>query len=210
MFVVILYGESVGSKYWKIPYDRYPPRPRQDWALRITPACLRDRPKQWPGERLTKYPSIRYREVAYPGDVGLSLLGFIVSFIVRTKLIEGCPSNAIVLKPEDTAAIVQYRILQKEKERLKEVGRKVEGIGESAAVPSFAGRIDPGMGGPVAIYHRILFREVKRENEEDTGEFQIEGYIESVRDGKAIVKTAAGLREIELDEIAKVLALYGK
>jgi len=57
----------------------------------------------------SKYSIIRYRDVATPGDIALSAVGFLVGIIFRTKIVEGCNPQIAGNIPALTHPPVQSR-----------------------------------------------------------------------------------------------------
>ena len=59
--------------------------------------------------------SIKIKEIMTWGDIGLSVLGFMVSIISRTRVVEQCPSRHVVIGKEELA---KYRAVEKKYEIL--------------------------------------------------------------------------------------------
>jgi len=62
--------------------------------------------------------SVRYRELIYPADVGLTILGFLVSIITKTKQIEVCPAVPNLASSEETKKLLIFSRFEEERKRL--------------------------------------------------------------------------------------------
>ena len=149
-----------------------------------------------------RFGSVRYREVAYGSDIGLSVLGFLLSIIVKTGIVEGCGP----VQPADSFSspgFKQYQLLELEKKRGPELGEYALQIQEGPGEP--AGGKELTMGNQnYRMSHRVLLRDVRVIEGEMTG--SVDGFIEKAdEDALFMDRPQSGLVRIPRLTVLKIL-----
>ncbi len=132
-----------------------------------------------------QYSTIRYREVAYGSDIALSALGFLVTIIVKTGVIEGCGRSGTNGLPP----FKMFQLLEAEKDRVVPLGEyavQFKSGGNGSAKTK-----DVSIGDRrYRISHSVILRDIRSLDKRLTG--NVDGFLEKADADALYVSRAEG------------------